>query len=89
MQLVLQIVDGYRKRGSEVYFVGLRDGVKKFFTSSKIWNILSDDSTATSFEECVQIIQQKGGNLAKAATFAQEGNRDITEKIARFQQLAL
>lgn len=88
MQILQQIIQGYRVKGTEVYFVGLVDDVKEVFTRAKIWKLLGDkDHTCSNLEECMQLIDQNGGNLDEARNRAEIEGRTIDAELIRLNQL--
>jgi len=68
--------------------VGLVDDVKEVFTRAKIWKLLGDDNhTSSNLEECMQLIEQRGGNLDEARHWAEMEGRTIDAELNRLNQL--
>jgi hypothetical protein len=88
MQMLRQIIQGYRIKRTEVYFVGLVDDVRAVFTRAKIWKLLGhEDHAATSLEECMNLIERYGGNQEEARNRAEEEGRTIDAELRRLQNL--
>ena len=87
-QILQKIIQGYRVKRTEVYFVGLVDDVKEVFTRAKIWELLGDNNhTSSDLEECMQLIEQYGGNLDEARYRAEMEGRTIDAELIRLNQL--
>lgn len=89
MQVLIEIVQGYRAKHTKVYFVGLIESVKQVFTRAKIFRLLGDDGEYTSgtLEECIALIRLHGGNHEEAARRANEEGRTIDAEITRWKNL--
>jgi hypothetical protein len=87
-QILRHIIQGYRVKGTKVYFVGLVDDVREVFTRAKIWELLGDnDYTSLNLEECIQLIDRHGGNLDEARYRAEEEGRTIDAELCRLNRL--
>ena len=87
-QILRQIIQGYRVKGTEVYYVGLVDDVREVFTRAKIWELLGDtDHTAVTLKECMRLIEMSGGNLGEARDRAEAEGRTIDDELERLNRL--
>lgn len=87
-QILRQIIQGYRVKRTEVYYVGLVDDVREVFTRAKIWELLGDtDHTAASLKECMRLIELRGGNLEEARNRAEADGRTIDDELERLNRL--
>jgi len=90
MQVLIEIVRGYRVKQTEVYFVGLiHDSLKEVFTRAKIFRLLGDEHVASTVEECLGFIHLHGGNHDEAARRARAEGRSIDAELNRWKNLAL
>jgi len=90
MQVLIEIVRGYRVKHTEVYFVGLiHDSLKEVFTRAKIFRLLGDEHVASTVEECIGFIHLHGGNHDEAARRARAEGRSIDAELNRWKNLAL
>jgi hypothetical protein len=89
MQVLIEIVRGYRVKNTEVYFVGLsHDSLKEVFTRAKIFRLLGDEHVASTVEECIGFIHLHGGNHNEAARRANAEGRSIDAEVNRWKNLA-
>lgn len=84
-QILRQIIAAHRNQGTQVYFVGLTEDVKRIFTRAKIWALLGDgEITATTVEDCMELLNRDVGIVAEAQRRASEGGRDLARQMKRY-----
>jgi len=88
MQVLIEIVQGYRIRNTRVYFVGLIEPIRAVFTRAKIFRLLGpEEYVSPTVGECIALIRSHGGNHDEAARRANAEGRSIDAEITRWKNL--